>query len=179
MRDVIWSSRAIRLGFAEIKGLKEEHATILMARRGAGYASVRDLWLRTGLPVSALEVLAEADAFQSIGLNRRKALWAVRGLVGTDGAETLPLFKSSGMPAPRSEIDANLPLMKRSEDVVHDYRTMSFSLKAHPMQFLRPRNTRMGSGLRLLVWCWCGSGRGRRVASCSRPLRTRRALPMW
>ena len=54
---------------------------------------MRDLWLRTGLPIATLEMLAEADAFQSLGLNRRKALWAVRGLVGTDGADTLPLFR--------------------------------------------------------------------------------------
>ena len=145
MREVIRSTKAIRLGFAEIKGFKEEHATILMARRGPGYGSVRDLWLRTGLPIAALEGLAEADAFQSIGLNRRKALWAVRGLAGTDGAETLPLFKSSGLPAPRSEADPGLPLMARSEDVVHDYRTMSFSLKAHPLSFLRQRLDRRGT----------------------------------
>src|SRR5690606_41356668 len=91
-RQDIWSTKAIRLGFASVSGLKEAHAPILMARRGSGYASVRDLWLRTRLPVAALERLAEADAFQSLGLNRRKALWAVRGLIGTDGAETLPLF---------------------------------------------------------------------------------------
>lgn len=139
MRDHIWSTKAVRLGFSEIKGLKPDHATLLMARRGPGYGSVRDLWLRTGMPVSALEVLAEADAFQSLGLNRRKALWAVRGLIGTDGAETLPLFRQSGTPAVQSETDPNLPLMRHSEDVVHDYRTMSFSLKAHPVSFMRKK----------------------------------------
>ena len=64
MRDDIRSTKAIRLGFASVKGLKEDHANILMARRGTGYGSVRDLWLRTGLPIAALEKLAEADAFQ-------------------------------------------------------------------------------------------------------------------
>lgn len=137
MRPDIRSTKAIRLGFKSVVGLKEDHVGILMARRGAGYGSVRDLWLRTGLPIATLEKLAEADAFQSLGINRRKALWAVRGLVGSDGAETLPLFKTAGLPAERGQPDPTLPLLKRSEDVVHDYRTMSFSLKAHPVSFMR------------------------------------------
>ena len=144
-RPDIWSSNAIRLGLASVSGLKEGHATILMARRGSGYGSVRDLWLRTGLPIAALEKLAQADAFQSLGLNRRKALWAVRGLVGTDGAETLPLFAEQGrLPPPRNENAADLPLMPPGEDVVHDYRTMAFSLKAHPVSFMRPALDRRG-----------------------------------
>ncbi|MEO6015418.1 MAG: OB-fold nucleic acid binding domain-containing protein [Devosia sp.] len=145
MRGDIRSTRALRLGLAEISGLKQDHATLLMARRGSGYGSIRDLWLRTGLPIAALEKLAEADAFQSLGLNRRKALWAVRGLVGTDGAETLPLFQQSGLPAPLAAPDPSLPLMHHSEDVVHDYRTMSFSLKAHPLSFMRATLTRRGT----------------------------------
>jgi len=145
MRDAIRSTHAIRLGFREIKGFKEEHAMRLMVRRGAGYGSVRDLWLRTGLPVSTLEILAEADAFHSLGLNRRQALWAVRGLVGRDGAETLPLFSRSGLPAPQPEIDQSLPLMGHGEDVIHDYRTLSYSLKAHPLSFLRKKLDQRGT----------------------------------
>jgi error-prone DNA polymerase len=137
MRQDIWSSRAVRLGFSQVGGLKKDHAELLMARRGTGYASVQDFWLRTGLPIAALEKLAEADAFQSLGLNRRKALWVVRGLKGSAGAETLQLFKAAGTAAPRHEPDPELPLMTPGENVVHDYRTMSFSLKAHPMSFLR------------------------------------------
>lgn len=112
----------------------------LMARRGSGYGSVRDLWSRTGLPIAALEKLADADAFRSLGLNRRKALWAVRGLKGAEGAEGaagLDLFRPQGRLAVRSEADPDLPPMSHGEDVVHDYRTMSFSLKSHPMSFLR------------------------------------------
>ena len=144
MRDVIRSTHAIRLGLTEIRGLKQDHAMRLMARRGTGYGSVRDLWLRTGLPISALEVLSEADAFRSLGLNRRKALWAVRGLKGSDGAETLPLFKTAGVPAPRGEPEPDLPLMGHGEDVIHDYRTTSYSLKAHPLSFLRGSLKRRG-----------------------------------
>jgi error-prone DNA polymerase len=145
LRDHIRSTKSVRLGLTEIRGFKKDHATLLMARRGSGYGSVRDLWLRTGLPIAALETLAEADAFQSLGLNRRKALWAVRGLVGSDGAETLPLFRHSGAPVAKSEIQSDLPLMPHSEDVVHDYRTMSFSLKAHPLSFMRSKLDQRGS----------------------------------
>jgi len=146
MRNHIWADKAVRLGFNGIKGLKPDHADILVECRGSGYGSVRDLWLRTNLPISALELLAEADAFQSLGLNRRRALWAVRGLLGGgDAAEQLSLFKAAELPAPRPETDTTLPLMSRSEDVVHDYRTMSFSLKAHPVSFMRRKLDRRGT----------------------------------
>ncbi|MEO6014311.1 MAG: error-prone DNA polymerase [Devosia sp.] len=144
MKEAIWSTRAVRLGLAQLKGLKEDHAMRLMARRGAGYGSIRDLWLRTELPIATLEVLAEADAFQSLGYNRRAALWAVRGLIGTEGAETLPLFKSAPSPSPRPEIDPSLPLMSQGEDVIHDYRTLTYSLKAHPLSFMRRKLNRRG-----------------------------------
>ena len=136
-RPDIRSTKAIRLGFASVSGLKADHVAILIERRNSGYGSVRDLWLRTRLPIAALEKLAEADAFRSLGLDRRKALWAVRGLIGTDGAETLPLFERLEAPPPRNDLETGLPLMGASEDVVHDYRTMSFSLKAHPVSFMR------------------------------------------
>ena len=67
MRGDIRSTHAVRLGLHEIKGFKEDHAMRLMARRGTGYGSVRDLWLRTRLPIAALETLAEADAFRLAG----------------------------------------------------------------------------------------------------------------
>jgi error-prone DNA polymerase len=138
MIDDIRSDKAIRLGLSQVVGLKEEHANIIVARRGSGYKSVRDLWLRTGLSPLVLQKLAEADAFNSLGLNRREALWAVRGLIGTDGAETLPLFSSASRPGHRAEPAADLPLMPPGEAVVHDYRTLALSLKAHPVSFLRP-----------------------------------------
>ncbi len=66
---------------------------------------MRDLWLRAELPVSALETLADADAFRSIGLDRRDALWAVRGLNRSGDKDDLPLFTGSrpraAIPNPR------------------------------------------------------------------------------
>jgi error-prone DNA polymerase len=144
MRDDIRSVRAIRLGLGFIKGLSPDDGNIIVARRGRGYDSVRDLWLRTGLGPPVLTKLAEADAFQSLGLNRRDALWAVKGLLGTDGAETLPLFAIAGRPEHRNEPDADLPPMPPGEEVIHDYRSLSLSLKAHPVSFLRDTLSRRG-----------------------------------
>jgi error-prone DNA polymerase len=145
MEEDIRSENAIRLGFSQVVGLKEDHANLIVARRARGYDSVRDLWLRTGLPPSVLETLAGADAFGSLGLSRRDALWAVRGLKGTDGAETLPLFAIAGRPSHRDEPDAGLPPMPPGESVVHDYRILTLSLKAHPVSFLRPMLDRRGT----------------------------------
>ena len=137
MRGDIWSSRAVRLGLRFVKGLSEADSYRLIARRGEGYRSVRDLWLKTGLSPAALEKIAAADGFSSLGLTRRQALWAVKGLMGTDGAETLPLFAIAGRPSGRADAVEDLPEMALGESVVHDYRTLSLSLKAHPVSFLR------------------------------------------
>ncbi|MDC9823985.1 error-prone DNA polymerase [Devosia sp. ZB163] len=137
MRDDIRSTNAIRLGLGFVKGLSDDDANLIVARRGRGYDSVRDLWLRTRLLPATLQKLADADAFTSLGLNRRDAQWAVLGLQGSDGAEMLPLFAAAGRPEHREEEDANLPAMPPGEQVIHDYRTLSLSLKAHPVSFLR------------------------------------------
>jgi error-prone DNA polymerase len=137
MRDDIRAENALRLGLAQVLGLKEDHARKIVERRSDGYRSVRDLWLRTGLPVAALQKLAEADAFGSMGLSRRDALWAVRGLVATDGAETLPLFEQAEAPGSREDIREDLPQMAPGEAVINDYKALTLSLKAHPVAFLR------------------------------------------
>jgi error-prone DNA polymerase len=96
---------------------------------------VRDLWLRTGLEPAALERLADADAFRSIGLDRREALWAVRGLRRAGDKDDLPLLKTHTTRA--QEPDFALPTMPLGEHVVEDYRHLHLSLKGHPVSFLR------------------------------------------
>lgn len=139
MRDVIRSERALRLGLREVQGLAKKDIERIIALRGEGYTSIRDLWLRTGVPIASLEKLARADAFAAFGLNRREALWTVRGLVGTHGAEMLPLFAAAQptQPTPPEE-PSGLPLMRPGEEVIHDYASLSLSLRGHPVQFLRP-----------------------------------------
>ncbi len=137
MAGDILSTHAVRLGFREIKGLRENAVEALVTARGKGYDSVRDLWLRTGLDRASLERLADADVFGSLGLSRRDALWAVRALGRTgDDGQDLPLFASSDNR--RQEPDAHLPAMPLGEEVVNDYRFLRHSLKAHPVQFVRP-----------------------------------------
>jgi error-prone DNA polymerase len=142
MREDVRATHAIHLGLREIKGLREEDARLIVERRGAGYDSVRDVWLRTGLSPRLLERLADADAFNSLGLTRREALWAAKALgrVG-DRDDDLPLFAAESIAAPQRivsrEPDVALPPMPLGEEVVNDYRFLRLSLRAHPAQFLR------------------------------------------
>jgi error-prone DNA polymerase len=139
MQADIGSRHAVRLGFRQAKGLRQEELRALVARRGAGYDSVRDVWLRSTLPVSTIERLAEIDAFRSLGLDRRDALWAARGLNRVGGQEDLPLFARAHDPT--REPDFDLPPMSLGEHVVEDYQTLGLSLKAHPMALLREELT--------------------------------------
>ncbi len=134
-RDDIWTRHALRLGLRQISGFSEDWAKQIEAVRGAGFDSVRDLWLRTGLPPKALEKLAHADAFNSLGLIRRDALWAVKALRRAGDKDDLPLFARAAMP--QLEPDAHLPPMPPGQQVVEDYRHLHLSLKAHPVSFLR------------------------------------------
>ena len=126
---------AIRLGFREVKGVREDDMKLIAQKRGRGYDSVRDLWLRTGLSPAVLERLAAADAFRSIGLDRRDAIWAVRGLNRAGDKDDLPLFAAAA--TSQQEPDMYLPPMPLGEHVVEDYRHLSMSLKAHPVSFMR------------------------------------------
>ncbi|MFN8829187.1 MAG: error-prone DNA polymerase [Labrys sp. (in: a-proteobacteria)] len=141
MRSDIWATHAIRLGFRQIKGLAEADLRRLCDRRGKGYDSVRDVWLRAELSPAALERLAEADAFRSLGLDRREALWAVKALNRAGGQDDLPLFAAA---APVREPDADLPPMPLGEHVIEDYRFLRLSLKAHPVAFVRQELAGLG-----------------------------------
>ncbi|AZO26857.1 MULTISPECIES: error-prone DNA polymerase [Mesorhizobium] len=144
MRGIIETAHAVRLGFRQVKGLSQERMEAAVARRGEGYRSVRDLWLRSGLDVGEIERLAEADAFRSLGLDRRSALWEVRALDGRSAAEKLPLFDRPALGLRELEPETKLPKMPLGEHVVHDYRSLGLSLKEHPVAFLRERLTRAG-----------------------------------
>jgi error-prone DNA polymerase len=139
MKGDIRSTHAVRMGFRQVKGLPEAALTAFVERRGAGYDSVRDVWLRGGLSPAVIEQLADADAFRSLGLDRRDALWAARGLNRVGGQEDLPLFAdaSPGARGAESEPDFPLPPLLTGEQVVEDYRMLGLSLKTHPLRLLR------------------------------------------
>src|SRR5262245_29004845 len=100
------------------------------------FRDVRDLWRLSGVGRATLERLAAADAFRSLGHDRRQALWEVRGL---PKELPLPLFDHAQTAEAGADSQVTLPIMPLSEHVVNDYRTMRLSLKAHPMSFLRAR----------------------------------------
>jgi error-prone DNA polymerase len=127
--------QALRLGFRQVKGLNEENLRRLVAARGNGYPDPRTLWRRAGLSPKTLERLAEADAFASMGLTRREALWAVRIL----GPAPLPLFAAAQEDEQANDPPAALPAMTLGEEIVEDYTALSLSLRAHPLELLRPK----------------------------------------
>jgi error-prone DNA polymerase len=146
---------ALRLGMRQIKGLREDDAQALVSERGLDgcgqYADVPDLWHRSELGPKVLDRLARADAFSSMDLNRRDALWAVKGL----GDTVLPLFAAAEAREAKqrrnsrpdknfqtnfqSEPDVTLPLAQLGEQVIDDYAATRLSLKAHPLKLLRRR----------------------------------------
>jgi len=131
---------AVRLGLCLVKGLANADGGLVPLLRGdQPYASLEEFWRRAGSPVSALERLAEADAFGSLKLNRRDALWIIKGL----SDEPLPLFAAAdGQDAVlRPEViepAVTLVPMTEGGEVVEDYRSQGLTLRRHPVAFLRP-----------------------------------------
>jgi len=125
---------ALRLGLRQISGIGKDLAERLVARRGPGYPDIETLARRAALPRAMLERLADADAFRSIGLDRRDALWAARRIPDD---KPLPLFAAADAAELAGEPDVGLPALSLSQHVVTDYQTTRLSLKAHPLVFLR------------------------------------------
>lgn len=126
---------ALRLGLRMVKGLSADDGGWVVAARGNGYQDPFDIWRRAGVGRRALNVLARADTFQSLGFNRREALWKVKSL---GGDKPLPLFDAMGEFDQGPEAPIQLPPMNLGEEVVADYASLRLSLKAHPMEPLRP-----------------------------------------
>ncbi len=155
LEDIGDKFHAVRLGFRQIDGFKwvdvdEERlrqsktkppppaedwgARIVAAREQRPFTTLEDFARDTGLPKRALIMLADADAFRSISLDRRAALWAVRRLPDD---RPLPLFEAATARELSDENAAPLPQTPKAEEVVADYQSIRLSLKGHPMEFLR------------------------------------------
>ena len=130
---------ALRLGLRQITGMAQAAALRLMAARDAPYADLADLAARARLDARTIRLLAAADAFRSMNLDRRGALWDARAL---KDAPDLPLFRTTRDEGEETRV--TLPAMPLCEHVVADYQTLRLSLKAHPMAFLRASMTRQG-----------------------------------
>jgi error-prone DNA polymerase len=146
---------AVRLGFRLVHGLSQDELKKLIAVRGNGFSSIERLAATAGVSRFTIERLAEADAFRSLGLDRRAALWAARRLdvIGarpprraTNNNETeLPLLRPHLSDELFPEQAVALPAMPLSEQVVEDYVATGLSLKAHPVRFFRDRLTALGA----------------------------------
>ncbi|RZM29465.1 MAG: DNA polymerase III subunit alpha [Pedobacter sp.] len=124
---------ALRLGFRQISGIKETDIEALVMGRGTGYPNLHSL-LDAGVSIGALERLADADAFRSMGMDRRQALWEVSAL------KDRPIGVFEGQPSESDkEQQIQLPLMSEGEHVVQDYASTSLSLKAHPVSLVREK----------------------------------------
>ena len=129
--DCTLEGKSVRLGLRLVKGLSDAHgALIAIAAKDRPFVSIEDAWHRSSVPVAALERLAEADAFACLGIDRRQALWQVRGL----GYTELPLFKAVESREPA----VALRPMTEGREVVEDYGAIQLSLRHHPLRFLRP-----------------------------------------
>jgi error-prone DNA polymerase len=124
---------ALRLGFRQVKGLPEAEIRKLTAARANGYPDPTGLWRRAGLKAATMDTLARADAFGSMSLKRRPALWAATAL----GDQPLPLFAAMGEEELANEAPVVLPDMAIGEEVVADYAALRLSLKRHPLALLR------------------------------------------
>lgn len=124
--------QAIRLGFRQVKGLAEADMNLLMEHRKSDYMHLGDL-RDIGIAQGTLEKLADADAFNSMGMDRRTALWNLSAL----NDRPIALFKGKIADNTTYEAQIALPLMATSAHVVEDYNHIGLSLKAHPVSFLR------------------------------------------
>lgn len=126
------SQFAVRLGLRLIDGIKQTMAERIMQIREAPFDDLADLKKRARLNSGTIRSLAAADAFRSMTLDRRQALWDAQAL---KDAPNLPLFRNQKDEGTEARFD--LPQMPLCEHVVTDYQTTRLSLKAHPMSFLR------------------------------------------
>jgi error-prone DNA polymerase len=126
---------ALRLGFRQVDGAHEADIIRLCAyREKATFGMVEDLAIAAGVPLRTLHKLADADCFNSLGLDRRKALWAIRRIPDNTA---LPLFAAAQARELAEEPDTQLPDMPLGAHVATDYQTLRLSLKAHPMAVFR------------------------------------------
>lgn len=122
---------ALRLGFRQIDGIRQEEMEKLIAGRIKPYTEPHQI-CDAGVSVATMERLANADAFRSMDLDRRHALWEVSAL------HDRPVQLMKGQPSESlHEPEIELPELRLSEHVVQDYATTGLSIKGHPLTFIR------------------------------------------
>lgn len=138
LEKIAEKSHALRLGFRQVKGLCEEDVQSLTLHRTQRFSKIIDL-ANIGISQAVLERLADADAFRSIGLDRRQALWEVSALQG----RFTGIFQDQSVDKP-TDPETILPTISPMEHVIRDYSSTTLSLKAHPVSFARPHLDQLG-----------------------------------
>jgi error-prone DNA polymerase len=128
---------AVRMGFRYVQGFgQRQRAKVEGALEDGPFTGAEDFVRRTRLGQKPLHTLAESGAFSSLGIERRDAIWSLRGLVAKlDDTLALP-----GETAP-AQGDTHGPLfdrLTRSEAILWDYRTSMHSVRGHPIECIRP-----------------------------------------
>jgi error-prone DNA polymerase len=126
------SWHAVRIGMHMVSGLPEKEGKAIAEERGSGYRAPAEIARRTGCSRRALDRLAQADAFASMAIDRRQALWKASAL----GGRIPPLFAGADL---FDDPDASLPPATGSQEVLADYIAAGFTLRDHPLTFLRSR----------------------------------------
>lgn len=135
LEEKVGRYRALRLGFRQVKGIREEDMEVLLSYRIKPYTHILEL-VNAGVSETALEKLADADAFRSIGLERREALWEIAALHG----RPVGMFKGQ---VSQHDPEIVLPPLSKMEQVIQDYGTTALSLKAHPVSLIREQLNRL------------------------------------
>ena len=138
---------AVRLGLAPIKGLGERSAqAIVTERRAHGpYQDLADLARRVSLSRSRLESLAVSGALDSLGVERRQALWAAGVLSDEHGRRRGASRRGQGAwyqpTLPGTAVGAQaptLPIMTDRERQAADLSLTGVSTQGSPLKLLRP-----------------------------------------
>lgn len=120
---------AVRLGLRYVKGLGEtDGERIVAARHAEPFRSLADFTRRVRLDADALQVLAEAGAFERLGPDRRTALWEAKALARRS-EDSLPME-----PPASGQLFARLD---PAETIRWDYRATDLSPRGHPLEAVR------------------------------------------
>ena len=150
---------ALRLGFRQVKVPPGRRTRCTVSPPAAATASPTSPTCTpgpAGLPVATVERLARADAFRTLGLDRRRVLWEAKALERAP----LPLFEHAEARRAPDDSGTRLPEMPAGQQVVEDYRSQHLSLKAHPLSFVREDLERAGAVTAAVL---AGLSAGRRV----------------
>jgi error-prone DNA polymerase len=119
---------AVRIGYRYVKGFgaQEQQKLALLPRP---VRSIEVFVRQSQLSLRALVALAEAGAFDSLGMTRREALWRARA-AARGSRDTFASDPGGETPA--------LQTLTVPEEVLWDYRASAHSTRGHPMAPLRP-----------------------------------------